>query len=298
MSELKWADRMHRRRFFGTVAAAGFGGLVLSACGRPDSVRAAGGAIDRIGLQLYTVRDRMQQDVAATLRTVGEVGYSEVETAGLFGHSPAQFRDLLDQAGLVSPAAHVQLNELRDDQEATFATAQTIGQRWLIVPWLEQGMRTPEGYQRVAAELNQAGAAAAQRGLRVGYHNHEFEFEALAGGRSGYDILLDETDAELVDMELDLYWAVHAGHDPVNLFERHPGRFRLCHVKDMADPQGEMRMVAVGEGDIDFARIFGHAENAGLEHFFVEHDNPDDSLESIRTSFGNLRQLSFQPASG
>jgi sugar phosphate isomerase/epimerase len=275
------------------AAAAGRGGLGLAAGGRAYTAAAGGRRLQRIGVQLYTVRDRMQQDVAATLRTVGEIGYAEVETAGYFDHSPAEFRQMLDDAGLVSPAAHVPINALRDDLDGLLSAAHTIGHGWLIVPWLDAGERTVEGYRRVAADLNQAAAVASGHGVRVAYHNHEWEFDPVDGERSGYDILLAETDPALVDMELDLFWAVHAGQDPVELFDRHPGRFRLCHVKDMVDPQGARQMVAVGTGDIDFARIFAQAERAGLTHYFVEHDNPQDSIESIRTSYENLRQVTF-----
>ncbi|HEV2130246.1 MAG TPA: sugar phosphate isomerase/epimerase, partial [Longimicrobiaceae bacterium] len=227
----------------------------------------------------------------AILQQVAEIGYDEVETAGLYDLSPEQFRARLDRYGLVSPAGHYPIQALRENLETTLAAAQTLGQRWVVVPWLDEGERTAEGYRRVAAELNRFGQAARERGLRVAYHNHEFEFAPLEGGTTGYDILLAETDPELVDFELDLFWATQAGRDPVEIFAGHPGRFPLWHVKDMADIQGQQRMVAVGEGEIDFRRIFAHAEQAGLRHFFIEHDNPEDSLASIRRSYEHVRQL-------
>jgi sugar phosphate isomerase/epimerase len=282
---------MDRRAFLGALAAAGAGSVALSACATAGA--AQGGRLDRVGVQLYTVRDRMQQNVPQTLQQVAAIGYREVETAGLYNLTPQQFRAELDRAGLVSPAGHNPITALRDNLETTLATAQTLGQRWVVVPWLDQAERNPAGYRRLAQDLNRAGTAARERGLRVGYHNHEFEFDVLEGGRSGYDILLAETDPALVDFELDLFWAVQAGHDPTTIFARHPGRFPLCHVKDMADIGGAQRMVEVGRGEIDFARIFGQAQQAGLRHFFVEHDNPDNSMESIRNSFQHLQQLSF-----
>jgi len=147
----------------------------------------------------------------------------------------------------------------------------------------------------VAADLNRAGEACRQRGMQMAYHNHDFEFADLGGGRTGYDILLAESDPALVQMELDLYWATKAGRDPVALFAAHPGRFPLCHVKDMREPRGAQTMAPVGEGGIDFARIFAQAEQAGLRHYFVEHDNaaeyPGGPLASVRTSYGALRRL-------
>lgn len=284
---------MNRRSFLGSLAGAGLGTLGLAGCARAGTESVASGRLERIGVQLYTVRDRMQQDVAQTLQAVANVGYDEVETAGISDLTPQQFRSLLDRFDLVSPSGHVPINDFRENLDATLSTARMLGQRWVVVPWLDESERTLAGYRRVAEELNRFGAAAREQGLRVAYHNHDFEFQPLEGGRTGYDILLAETDPALVDMELDLFWAVKAGRDPVDMFARHPGRFPLWHVKDMADMQGAQRMVDVGQGAIDFGRIFSRAEQAGLRHFFVEHDTPENSLSSIRTSYRHLQQLSF-----
>jgi sugar phosphate isomerase/epimerase len=293
MTEPSGLPGMNRRSFVGALGAAGLGVLGVTACAPAATAATGRRQLDRIGLQLYTVRSLMQQNVAETLQSVANAGYQEVETAGLFGLTPAQFRAELDRAGLVSPAAHVSIGALRDNLPEAFSAAHTLGQRWVVVPSLPQAERTLAGYQRVAADLNRFGAAAQQQELRVGYHNHAFEFEPLPEGRNGYDVLLAETDPALVDMELDLYWAVHAGHEPVELFRQHPGRFSLCHVKDMVDIGGEQRLADVGQGEMDFARIFAHGEQAGLRHYFVEHDNPADPLASIQRSHQYLRQLRF-----
>lgn len=282
---------MDRRRFLGVVGAAAVGGSALSACAAAGA--AGGRRLERIGVQLYTVRDRMQADVPGTLRAVAALGYAEVETAGLFALAPERFREALDAAGLVSPAGHYSIDELRRDPAPTFATARTLGQRWVVVPWLAEGERSAEGYRRVAADLNRIGAAAHDAGLRVAYHNHDFEFAPLPGGGTGFDILVAETDPARVDLELDLFWAVRGGHDPVALIRRHPGRIPLCHVKDMADVHGARTMVDVGRGEIDFAAIFAAGREAGLAHFIVEHDTPADSLASARTSIQHLRRLTF-----
>ena len=282
-------DHLDRRTFLG-VLAGGIAGLGILGCNEPPA-EAAAPWVRRPGVQLYTVRSLMERDVAGTLAAVAETGYREVETAGLFGMTPAAFRVSLDSAGLVSPAAHTPIEALRQSLDASLDSARTLGQEWVVVPWLAEGERTPDGYRRVAAELNRFGAAARERGLRVGYHNHDFEFEELPGGARGYDILLAETDPALVDIELDLFWAVKAGQDPVALFERAPGRFPLCHVKDMADRGGTEAQVPVVAGEIDFGRIFAHADEAGLRHYFVEEDNPADPLQSIRSSYAHLQQL-------
>lgn len=283
---------MDRKNFLTTMVATALAGVGLSAC-RQGTSAAGGGRLNALGVQLYTVRGAMEQDVAATLGEVAAVGYREVETAGLFDLSPEQFRAALDAAGLVSPAGHFPIDAIREQPEATLVVARTLGQQWIVVPWLDPAERNAAGYQRLADDLNTFGAAARDAGIRVAYHNHDFEFEPLGDGRTGFDLLLSGTDPSLVDLELDLFWAVKGGHDPIALFAAHPGRFALCHVKDMADIAGSQEMVAVGEGEMDFAGIFAHAGQAGLQHYFVEHDNPSDPVASIRTSFEHLRQLSF-----
>ena len=282
---------MDRRNFLSGMAATALAGFGLSAC-RGTSA-GTGGRLGRPGVQLYTVRSLMERDVAATLREVSAVGYREVETAGLFGLSPAQFRAALDDAGLVTPAAHIAMDIVRREPAATLESARILGQKWVVVPWLDPAERTAEGYRRAAEDLNRFGAAAQEHGIRAAYHNHDFEFEPLPEGGTGYDVLLDATDPSLVDIELDLFWAVKAGRDPIALFSAHPGRFALCHVKDMSDIAGSQEMVPVGAGEIDFAAIFARAEQAGLRHSFVEHDNPSDPIESIRTSLEHLQQISY-----
>lgn len=285
----RWDGRggVDRRTFLKGLAGGAF---LASGCAA--GAQAGQGRLgERIGVQLYTVRDRLEKDFAGTMEQVAAVGYDEVEFAGYYDRTPEQVRVLLDRLDLTAPSVHLPLRTLRQSRDATLAAAQTIGHRWVIVPWLEESMRNEAGYRQVAAELNRFGAAARERGIRAGYHNHEFEFQPLPGGRTGMDILLAETDPALVDFELDLFWTVHAGRDPVEIFARHPGRFPLWHVKDMADVRGEKRMTEVGTGEIPFARIFQHAGTSGLRHFFVEHDRPADSLASIRTSYQNLKQI-------
>lgn len=247
--------------------------------------------LSRVGVQLYTVRSLMQDDVAATLDAVARIGYQEVEFAGTFGHSPGQLREWLDASGLSAPAAHVDPGLLHPDRiEATLEDAAVLGHRWLIQAFTPQDQRTPGGYRRVAEDLNRAGEAAVAFGIRTGYHNHDFEFEPLEG-TTGFDILASELDPEFADLEIDLHWAHVGGADAHALFAEYPGRFRLCHVKD-ADEAGVM--VDVGAGVIDWASIFEQADGAGLQHWFVEHDRPPDPLASIEASF---RYLSGSEAS-
>ena len=247
-----------------------------------------GDRLQRIGLQLYTVRDLMQVDVGRTLEKVAQIGYSEVEFAGYFGESPARLRMLLDAVGLESPSSHVSLQDLSDDPARVFDAAEIVGHRYLIVPWLDpQERRSLDDYRRVAAALNEAAEIASARGLWVGYHNHDFEL-ARIGGVLPYDVLLSRTDSALVCFEMDFYWMTRGGADPAAYLERHPGRYHLCHVKDM-DRRGEV--ADVGTGRIDFRQILRYRESAGLRHFYVEHDHPADPLSSIRAGYGFLRTL-------
>ncbi len=286
---------MDRRSFVKAAAGAALGGMAGLGCRAPSGAPAAPAAdaaqrsLDRIGVQLYTVRSLMAEDFAGTLEAVAGAGYQEVEFAGYFDRPPAEVEALLEEVGLNAPAAHVSIDALRDDLAGTIATARSVGHRYLVCPWIAEEERTLAGYRGIAALWNEVGAACREAGLRFGYHNHEFEFEPV-DGRVPMDLLLEETDPELVDYELDLYWIRKGGRDPLDYFERYPRRFPLCHVKDMA---ADGRMVDVGAGEIDFAAIFARSEQAGLEHYFVEHDQPADPLASIAASYDHLEALRF-----
>jgi sugar phosphate isomerase/epimerase len=240
------------------------------------------------GLQLYTVRSLMKQDVARTLDQVAAIGYREVETAGYFNLPPREFRRLLDASGLRAVSAHLPLEHLADRWPAALDDAEAIGHQYIIVPWVGPAMRQSlDTWRTVAAQLNQAGAASRARGITVGYHNHEFEFAPIDGVRP-YDILLRETDPARVVMELDLFWIRKGGQDPLRYFREWPGRFPLVHAKDMTT---DGAMVDVGQGAIDWRAIAARRQEAGLTHWFVEHDDPADPIASIRGSFQFLRSL-------
>lgn len=248
--------------------------------------------LDKIGLQLYTVRSRMEASVERTLYEVSRIGYREVEFAGYFGRPPRAIKQLLDRNGLEAPAAHTSLAAMRDGWFRTLSDASQMGHKWLVVPWLNASdYESIDAIKQTAATLNQAGAAAKDYDIRVAYHNHDFEFK-LVEGRVIFDVLLEETDPTLIDVELDLYWITKAGADPYAYFARWPGRFPLVHVKDSAgEPDHEM--TAVGKGTIDFAKLFATREQTGMKHFFVEHDNPADPMASVGTSYRYLKSLRF-----
>lgn len=247
--------------------------------------------LDRIGIQLYTLRAHMAEDFEGTLRKVAALGYTEVETAGLFGRDAADVRVLLDELGLSVPASHVSWQPFTEDPEKAIADAKTLGADYVVLAWVPEDRReTLAHWREWIAFMNEVGAMAKAEGLTFAFHNHEFEFEPI-DGVVPYDLILAETDPELVKLELDLYWAVLAGVDPVALLKAHPGRFPLSHVKDM-DPDTK-GMVDVGRGAIDFATIFAAAEAAGMKHFIVEHDNPANAFATAAFAINHLKDLSY-----
>jgi sugar phosphate isomerase/epimerase len=246
--------------------------------------------IERVGLQLYTVRELLGKDVPGTLAAIAEAGYAEVETAGYAGMPAAAFAGVLNDAGLAAPSAHVPLDDIESRPEGLIEDAHVLGHRFLVLPWLSGDLRASlDSYRRVADTLNRFGEQCAAADIRVAYHNHDFEFAPL-DGTVPYDLLIERCDPGLVGFELDLFWAARAGADAEAYFRASPGRFPLCHVKDMA-ANGDM--VDVGDGTLDFAALFRAGETGGLEHYFVEHDNPSDPLGSIRRSIAAVRRIRY-----
>jgi sugar phosphate isomerase/epimerase len=266
--------------------------------GTANTASAAGGGtgapISPIGVQLYSVRDEMQRDMAATLARVAQIGYKEVEFAGYFGRSPEEVRAMLVSNGLTAPSSHIPLEMMRADPAAVAATARTIGHEWVVVPYLpDEARRTLADWHGIAKSLNEIGGQMQRAGLKLGYHSHDFEFAPIEG-KVPYDILVGETDPALVTLEMDLYWATKAGQDPVAWFARQPGRFKLVHVKDSrGGPTSEM--APVGSGTIDWKRIFAHRAEAGIQHYIVEHDTaaqyPGGAFASIESSYNYLSRL-------
>jgi sugar phosphate isomerase/epimerase len=274
-----------RREFVTAMGAVGLTGtgLLLSGC-------RASHRLDRIGVQLYTLRSAMQESVERTLERVAATGYKEVEFAGYFDRTPQQIRAALDQNGLSAPAAHLPLESFENDWEATVAAAATVGHHYVILPALPTADRASlDAYRSFAERFNRFGERAKAAGLAFGYHNHDFEF-ARQDGQLPYDILLEQTDPALVAFEMDLFWITKAGGDPSAYFRSHPGRFHLVHVKDMT---ADGSMVDVGAGKIDFAALFALGAQAGIRHFIVEHDNPGDPFASIAASYRYLHALRY-----
>jgi sugar phosphate isomerase/epimerase len=285
-----------RRRFFGaaaaSVAAMAISRRAESLAPSPQSPSfgplARLGAPQPIGIQLYTVRDLMQKDVQGTLKQIAAIGYREIEFAGLFDKKPETVAKWLKEDKLTSPSSHIPLDRLKKDLQGVVDEARTLGNTIVVCPWVDESMRkTADDWRKIAADLNKAGEGLQRAGFQLAYHNHDFEFAKLPTGEMGYDILLKDCDQKLVKMELDLFWITKGGQDPLAYFAKWPGRFPCVHVKDM---NGKGDMVNVGEGRIDWPKIFAKRREAGIEHFFVERDNAR-SLEDVKVSYMYLARL-------
>lgn len=245
-------------------------------------------AIKRCGVQLYTIRGEMEKGVEAALAKVASIGYKEVEFAGYFGRTPKQVADALKANGLTAPSVHIPVGMILKDANAALDAMETIGHKYAIMPYLDASERkTIDQYKKVADQLNEAGALTKKRGIQMAYHNHDFEFETV-GGEIPYDLLLARCDKNLVQFEMDLFWTNKAKRDPLAYFAKHPGRFPCVHVKDM---KGDGTMTEVGSGAIPFSQYIAKAGQAGIKHYFVEHDNPKDPYASITASFKALSAL-------
>lgn len=307
---------MNRRSFLTTLGAA-TAGVATGACATsPRAVSTTGvGAtttsttttttrtsvtpavgVGPVGLQLYTVRDAMQKSAPETLERVAALGYKEVEFAGYYGMAPGEVRALLGRLGLTSPSSHLGYDLLKGDWQKTVDDAKAIGNEWATIPWLMDNQRptTVDGWKRLAAELNAGAAVAQAAGLRLAYHNHDFELVQLEG-TTPLDILLTNTEPGRVDYEMDVYWVTKAGHDPLAWFAKYPGRWKMLHIKD-ASAAPERAMRPVGQGTIDWRAVLAQRPTAGVQHIFVEHDSAaewggGDPFKSVTASYQYLSTL-------
>jgi len=278
---------MDRRTFVKTAGAAAAASMLPIG---PEAF--ARDHIDKIGLELYTVRDQMKVSVERTLSEVAAIGYKEVEFAGYFNRPPRAIKQLLDDNYLSSPAAHIGLDALRGPWNRTLSDAAEIGHKWLVIASITDADRnSPDAIKRTADLIHKSADDAKFYKIKLGYHNHEVEFRDV-GGRRMFDQLLELTRPDELQIEMDLYWITKGGGDPLAYFRRWPGRFPLVHVKD-AGPAPEYRMEDVGKGTIKWAEIFAQRKLAGIKHYFVEHDNPADPIASVKASYQYLKALQF-----
>ncbi|KQN32522.1 twin-arginine translocation pathway signal protein [Pedobacter sp. Leaf41] len=294
-----------RRSFLqkaGLAGAAAFisPSIITSAFAQPAK-------ISKIGIGLFTVREQLTADVKATIEQVAKIGYNQVETyygypgkyevKGFWGLPAKDFNGLLKDNKITSPSGHYNTSEfLSSGDDKTLKThievANSVGQKYFVIPALPTDVRTNgtlDDYKRMATKFNTAGELCKKAGLKLAYHNHNFEYKDQGNGATGYDILLNETDANLVSFELDIFWAVNAGLNPVDLFKKNPGRYKMFHVKDM-DKQDKSVFAEVGSGRIDFKSIFAESKLAGLDYIFTEQDLiKKDVYQSITESYNYVK---------
>jgi len=249
--------------------------------------------LERIGIQLYAVRQQVQRDLPGTLASLAQMGYREVEFAGYAGRTPEQTKQLLAQHGLTSPSTHIGYDQIAANWDRALDDALARGHRYVTIPWLPQQVRTADGMRRVADEFNRAGESARRRGLRFAYHNHDFEF-AKAGETTLFDMLIAGTNPDDVFFQMDVFWLVKGGGDPLAYIRQHPTRFTMLHIKDSSGPP-DHRQVDVGAGTIDFAGILrlDESQRSVVEHVFIEHDSPADPMAFAKTSIDYLSRLEY-----
>jgi sugar phosphate isomerase/epimerase len=309
--------RLSRRGFLRTTAATAAvvgtsGALAAPALAQAGTAGSQGHGRhrvprDQISIQLYTLRDQLAIDLEGTLAALRAIGYTKVEHAGFVGRTVTDFKAALDAAGLRATSGHVQIPQPFDPAawRASLADANVLGSRFIVHPFFGinfgtgEVTRTTAPWRAFARDLNRAGRMARDAGLKLGYHNHNWEFFRLTDNpsRTAYDVLAEVTDPDLVHLELDLFWAVRGARDPVDLIDQHQGRVLQYHVKDM-NRAGSFEDPGVGL--LDFARIFRHSDEAGVREYIVERDDagtpprqPADALDTARVGYQFLRTVRF-----
>ncbi len=282
---------MTTRRDFLTTLSLALGATTLGRVRALDA-RTTSAKLPHIGIQLYTVRSLMAKDVEGTLAALAQIGYDQVEFAGYFNRTPTQIKAALAANKMRSPSTHMGFPTTDDAWKKSVDDAKAYGHDWIVIAWLDAAQRpTGAGWDKLAERYNALGAMAKAGGLKFAYHNHDFELVPAMTG-TALDTLIAKTDPALVSFEMDLYWVVKGGADPLDLIKRYPHRFPLMHVKD-ATAAPARAMVDVGSGTIDFAKIFAQQKTSGMTNIFVEHDEPKDALASARNSYKHLAALQY-----
>ncbi|MGY4536926.1 sugar phosphate isomerase/epimerase [Mucilaginibacter sp. UYNi724] len=271
---------MTSRRTFLAQAGLASAGMVLA----PSLLSAK--SLNGVGIQLYSLRDQLPKDPKGVIAKIAKAGYKEVETFGyssengFWGFSAREFSAVLKANGLKTPSGHYGMDEFfgtgkMDIFNSYIKAAHATGQTYIVIPSLNHDfIKTAADFNSIADKMNKAAAVCKKEGLKLGYHNHNFEWEKVEG-TTFYDTILAKTDPSLVAMEMDIYWVVRAGHDPISIFKKHPGRFAMVHVKDMDKTNPELN-TEIGSGSIDFKTILAKAKLAGIKHYLVEQENFTD----------------------
>lgn len=257
----------------------------------------------KMGLQLFTIRADLAKDLKGTLQKVKAIGYEDSETYGFngeqgtyYGQRSADFRKILEDHGLITTSGHYDFHpfmsksneELARYTDQCIEGARTLGQKYITWPWIDPQSRTLDKFRLLADKLNFVGERVNKGGLGFAYHNHDYEFTEQEG-TTGYDIVMRNTDAKLVKLQIDLYWVMHSSkRSPAELIALQPGRFVMWHIKDMDKKTRDYS--ELGNGSIDFTVILPHASRAGMEYYYIEQGgnfqyNPIQSITDSAAYF-------------
>jgi sugar phosphate isomerase/epimerase len=248
--------------------------------------------IDQVAVQMYTLREHAAEDLDGTLWRLSDIGYRQVEFAGLYDNTAEDVASMLERHGMTAPAAHIQYARFESEFDGVVSDAQALGMEWVIVPALPERQIDESLAQEYITKLNSFGLLADEAGLKFAYHNHAFEFEnTYDDGTTFFDRLVAGTDADKVKLELDAFWVVQGGADPAKLLRDLGDRVRLVHIKDAGreDPASD---VPFGEGSLDWDAILGAADAAGVAWYVVEQDNPGDAFEDVTVALRNAEKWS------
>jgi sugar phosphate isomerase/epimerase len=277
--------------------------LAVGAALKPDFSAFKGS--QQVGIQLWSVRDAMAKDAVGTLKTLSKQGYNYVEGFGLsngkwFGMAAKEFKKALNDNGLTMPTSHIMVTTksydkstkmLDDDFKKNVDSALEVGQKYFIVPYMLDGDRTAENVKVLTEAFNKAGEYCKSKGLRFGYHNHDFEFKKFDDGQIMYDVLIQNTDPKLVTFEMDMKWVAVAKYNPIDWFKRYPGRYELAHIKDIKK-WGVPGSTIVGTGELDFKSILMHRQTAGLKMLIIElEEYVKTSVEDVGDCIKNFRKI-------
>jgi sugar phosphate isomerase/epimerase len=258
----------------------------------------------QVGLQLWSLRAQLLPSLPSGMAEVKKLGFTEVETAGTYGHTAKEFRSLADANGLKIVGAHIQYQDMQANLPAAIAQAKALGASYVIVAWVpHDGPFTVDQARVAVANFNAWGAALKAEGMGFGFHTHGYEFRPLPDGTSAFDVMMNETKPDLVFCEMDVFWVVQAGLDPVKLLQKYPGRFKAFHIKDMRKgaqtglyeghaPASDN--VVVGAGIMDWPAIVEQGKKSGVEYYFIE-DETSDPVANIPPSITYLETLGLKP---
>lgn len=286
----------HNRRDFIKLSGGATAGLALGSIAGMTMFNSCDESkkLKKFGIQLYTLRDDLPKDPKGVLKQLASFGYKQIESyegdKGMFwGMGHTGFKKYMDDLGMQIVSSHCDINK---DFEKKAAEAAAIGMKYLISPWIGP-QKTLDDFKRFAAEFNNRGEICKRNGIRFAYHNHDYSFKPLEG-QLPQDILMTNTDAGLVDFEMDIYWVVTGNQDPIAWLNKYPNRFRLCHVKDrMKNATEPGASCTLGQGSIDFPAILKEAKTKGMEYFIVEQERYDGTtpLEAVKDNATYMKKL-------